>query len=119
MDRHRAASTGTNHMKQIFLITIIVLTGACASSNETTSIQAETSYADAHAAAVAAIEYSAERGHAWSTSDALLEQAVAANAEGNEALAIELANSARMQAEIAAEQANIEERTWSDRVLSD
>ena len=119
MDRHRAASTETNHMKQIFLITIIVLTGACASSYGTTSNQAEPSYADAHAAAVAAIEYSAERGHAWSTSDALLEQAVAANAEGNEALAIELALSARMQAEIAAEQANIEERTWSDRVLSD
>jgi hypothetical protein len=110
-------------MKQVFLIAVLVLTSACATSQDNVSAQAESasvnSYDEAHAAAVAAIEYSAARGHAWSTADTYLAQAEAANADGNDELAIELADSARMQAELAAKQADIEEKTWSGRVLSD
>ena len=110
-------------MKQILLIGVIVLTAACENSSDNASNQNEdssaTSYEEAHAAAVEAIDYSVSRGHAWTTADALLEQAVAATANGDEALAIELANRARTQAELAARQADIEETTWSDRVLSD
>lgn len=114
MDRHRAASTGTILMKQSLLIAFVLLLGACAKSGDDAA-----TFDAAHDAAVAAIAYSAERGHAWSTADALLEQAVAANTAGDETLAIELANSARGQAELAAEQADTEEKTWSGRVLSD
>jgi len=77
------------------------------------------SYEEAHAAAVAAIEHSAELGHAWSTSDALLEQAVTAAADGDKEQAIQLADAARIQAELAARQAALEETAWRERVLSD
>jgi hypothetical protein len=110
-------------MKQILLIGVIVLTAACGNSSDSAATQGEdssaTSYEAAHAAAVVAIDYSATRGHAWTTADTLLKRAVAASANGDEALAIELANSARTQAELAARQADIEEAKWSDRVLSD
>lgn len=109
-------------MKQILLIGLIVLTAACGNSSENVSTQGDVSsaasYEAAHAAAVEAIDYSATRGHAWTTADALLEKAAAASASGDEPLAIELANSARTQAELAARQADLEERTWPDRVLS-
>lgn len=106
-------------MKQIFLIAFMLFASACDKAPAPDESSAAVSYTEAHATAVAAIEYSAERGHAWSTADALLEQAVEASANGDEALAIELALDAREQAEIAAKQADIEERTWSGRVLSD
>ena len=80
-------------MKHILLIGVIVLTGACENSSNNASTGDEnasaTSYEEAHAAAVAAIEDSAEKGHAWTTSDALLQQAVAANADGDKALEID------------------------------
>jgi len=76
-------------------------------------------YEEAYAAAVAAIEHSAELGHAWSTSDALLEQAVAAAAGGDADQAVQLADAARIQAELAARQAAIEASAWRERVLSD
>ena len=133
MDRLRAASTGSITMKQLLYVSLFLLIGACTKPDDngqapapvpTAMMQEEpakpsASYEEAHAAAVAAIDYSVTRGHAWSTSDALLEQAVAANADGNDALAIELADSARIQAELAAKQADIEEGTWQERVLSD
>ena len=104
-------------MKQMLLVSLFVLASACESSGDNSS--AGSSYEEAHAAAVAAIDHSALLGHAWSTADALLEQAVAANADGNDELAIELADSARIQAELASKQADIEEDTWQERVLSD
>lgn len=119
-------------MKPLLLISLLVFAGACASPGDTAPEPAmsaavtdpgtpapSASYAEAHAAAVAAIDYSAARGHAWSTSDALLAQAVAAEAQGDHELAIELADKARVQAELAARQADIEEKTWQERVLSD
>jgi len=98
---------------------MILVTGACSTQNDNVRAPGPgSSYAEAHAAAVAAIEYSAERGHAWSTADALLEQAVTAAAEGDNARAIQLADGARIQAELAARQADIEEQIWTERVLS-
>jgi len=122
-------------MKQFFFVSLFLLIGACTNSDtsgpetelvqtspaaiEETPAAPSLSFDEAHAAAVAAIDYSAQRGHAWSTSDTLLEQALAANAVGDEELAIELADSARIQAELAAKQADIEEDSWQERVLSD
>jgi hypothetical protein len=112
-------------VKQLYLVPLLLTLCACGGSTvkEQAPAAAEpaasASYEEAHAAAVKAIEYSAERGHAWSTSDALLEQAVAAAAEGDEELAIQLADSARMQAELAVQQADTEEKIWMERVLSD
>jgi hypothetical protein len=116
-------------MKRLLLISLFAFAGACSnqggtapaqsSSTATAEPTASASYAEAHAAAVAAIDYSAARGHAWSTSDALLAQAVAAAEQGDDELAIKLADSARIQAELAARQADIEEKTWQERVLSD
>jgi hypothetical protein len=119
-------------MKRLLLISLLAFAGACSSQGDTAPGQSSSaavaepadpipsaSYAEAHAAAVAAIDYSAARGHAWSTSDALLAQAVAAAAQGDDELAIKLADNARVQAELAARQADIEEKTWQERVLSD
>jgi hypothetical protein len=109
-------------MKQLFVLSLLIVAGACASAGDRVAApgqsSASASYSVAYAAAVAAIEYSVARGHAWSTSDALLQQAVAADADGDEDLAIELADAARVQAELAAKQADIEEGTWQERVLS-
>ena len=112
-------------MKLLYLVPLFLTLGACGGSTvkeqtpDATEPVASSSYEDAHAAAVEAIDHSAERGHAWTTSDALLEQAVAAAADGDEKRAIELADSARMQAELAVDQADTEEKIWMERVLSD
>jgi len=77
------------------------------------------SYDDALAAAVAAVEVAAQKRNAWSTSDALLKQAQAAATDGDELRAIQLADEARIQAELASEQAETESLAWRTRVLSD
>lgn len=122
-------------VKQIVFVATVIVVSACGDSVDSTEEQAvaessavvaeeyvppapSTSYAEAHAAALEAIEISTSRGYAWSTSDALLAQGVAAAAEGNEKLAIEFADRARIQAELAIRQADFEEGAWSERVLS-
>ena len=102
---------------QGFLVVALVLAGACSTPGGNPPAHSG-SYAEAHAAAVSAIDISVARGHAWSTSDALLKKAVEAAADGDEDLAIQLADSARVQAELATRQADIEEKIWSERVLS-
>lgn len=123
-------------MKRLLMVPLLLLLGACGESAdqgqapvppESTVADAEkyvepppsATYEEAYAAAVAAIEHSAELGHAWSTADDLLEQAVAAAAGGDVDQAIQLADAARIQAELAARQAAIEASAWRDRVLSD
>lgn len=114
-------------MKQIYIVSLLVLASACsypgAKSEEQVSAQSlavpSTSYAEAHAAAVAAIELSAASGHAWSSSEVLLAEGVAAAAEGDNDLAIQLTDKARVQAELSIQQASFEESAWSERVLSE
>ena len=81
--------------------------------------EASASYEEAHAAAVAAIQLAGEKGHAWNTSDNLLNEAVAAAASGDEALAISLADEARIQAALAAAQADREALAWRDSAISE
>lgn len=106
-------------MKQIYLISLLVLAGACSNPSAKSLSAPSPSYAEAHAAALAAIELSAASGHAWSSSEVLLAEGAAAAAEGNHDLAIQLTDKARMQAELSIQQAEFEESAWSERVLSE
>ena len=123
-------------MNRLLFLLLVLALGGCgkSSTDETTAspgaaasgvaVKEDTAspgstYEDAHAAAIAAISISEEKGHAWNSSDALLEQAIAAAADGDLNRAIQLADDAREQAELAAEQADFEAVAWRDRVLSD
>ncbi len=123
-------------MKQIFLISLFVLLSSCGDSKDTADEQVSapqipvvvdeyvapapsTSYAEAHVAAVSAIDEAAALGHAWSTSDVYLKEGAAAAEEGNEDLAIQLTDKARIQAELSIRQAKFEEGAWMERVLSE
>ena len=81
--------------------------------------QSESGYEDAHAMAVAAMDAAAERGHAWTTSDQLIQDAAKAAAEGDETRGILLADEARIHAELAVVQADNEAATWHNRVISE
>ena len=119
-------------MVRLFLTLFVFSLGACGqdTANETAPTPTATvvvqekeappseSYEQARASAIAAMKVAADRGHAWSTSDALLEQAATAAGEGDESSAIKLADDARIQAELAVRQADSEEKAWKDRVLS-
>jgi len=117
-------------MKLWYVISLLPLAG-CGDSTDTIeppiesapAVHAEpapsASYDDALAAAVAAIEIAAQKRNAWTTSDALLKQAQAAATEGDEPRAIRLADAARIQAELAARQAETEALAWRDRVVAD
>jgi len=88
-------------------------------STPATPVKAEpsTSWEEARAAAMAAIEIAADKGHAWSTSDSLLDEAARAAEEGDESRAISLADEARIHAELAAVQADREATAWRDNVI--
>ena len=100
-------------MRKAVLLALASILAAC--GGETQSVNA---YEDAHAAAVAAIDIAAERGHAWMTSDQLIKDAEKAAADGDEARAILLADEARIHAELAVIQADKEAETWRDKVIS-
>ncbi len=106
-------------MKQIYLISLLVLAGACSSPGTKSLATPGTSYAEAHAAAQAAIELAYASGHAWSSSEVLLAEGAAAAETGDNDLAIQLADKARVQAELSIQQAKFEKSAWSERVLSE
>ncbi len=101
-------------MRNAILLALASILAAC--GGET---QSDSGYEDAHAVAVAAMDIAAERGHAWITSDQLIEEAAKAAAEGDEPRAILLADEARIHAELAVVQADNEAATWHDRVISE
>ena len=125
-------------MRTILLLTISLVLIACgesappaseapvsemavAATATATPVNAEpsNSYAQARAAAMTAIEIAADKGHAWTTSDQLLEAAARAAREGDERRAISLADEARIHAELAAVQADREATAWHDNVIGD
>ena len=101
-------------MRKVILLALASSLAACGGES-----QSDSGYEDAHAAAVAAIDIATERGHAWMTSDQLIEDAANAAAEGDETRAILLADEARIHAELAVVQADNEAATWHDRVISE
>ncbi|MCH8135941.1 MAG: hypothetical protein IIB77_08195, partial [Proteobacteria bacterium] len=76
-------------MRLTILLTISLFLSACGTPPAT--------YADARAAAMTAIAAANDRGHAWTTSDQLIDEADKAVRDGNESLAISLADEARIQ----------------------
>ncbi len=100
-------------MHKAILVSLVLMLSACGGED-----QSGASYEEARAAAVAAIDVAAEKGHAWLTSDQLIGQAAEAAAQGDEDRAISLANEARSQAELAAIQADTEAVAWHERVIS-
>jgi hypothetical protein len=100
-------------MRKAILLALASILTAC--GGET---QSDSPYEEAHAAAVAAMDIAAERGHAWMTSDQLIKDAEKAAADGDEARAILLADEARIHAELAVIQADKEAVAWRDKVIS-
>lgn len=121
-------------MHKAILIALALILSACggekqsgsteapSSSGETQAAGIETkssdTYEEARAAAIAAIDISAEKGHAWMSADQLIKEAADAAAAGDEARAIALADEARIHAELAAVQADTEATSWHDKVIS-
>ena len=101
-------------MHKAILLALVSTLVACGGETET-----DNAYEDAHAAAVAAMDIAAERGHAWMTSDQLIKDAAKAAADGDEDLAIQLADEARIHAELAVIQADEEATAWRDKVISE
>lgn len=97
-------------MRLTILLTISVFLSACGTPPAT--------YVDARAAAMTAIAAATDRGHAWTTSDQLIDEADKAARDGNESLAISLADEARIHAELAVQQADREATAWRDNLIS-
>jgi hypothetical protein len=123
-------------MRTLFILLPAILVAACggssdepvvsvadesASAIEAREINTEPSdsYEEAHSAALAAMQIAADKGHAWNTSDQLIEDAAKASANGDEEHAIALADEARIHATLAAAQADREAATWRDNVISE
>ena len=100
-------------MRTAVLLALAFILAAC--GGET---QSDGAYEEARAAAVAAMDIAAERGHAWMTSEQLIKDAEKAAADGDEARAILLADEARIHAELAVIQADKEAVAWRDKVIS-
>ncbi len=109
-------------MRTMVLLTMSLVLVACGkSAPPATSVNAEpgNSYAEARSAAMTAIEIAADKGHAWTTSDSLLQEAANAAEQGDDSRAISLADEARIHAELAAIQADTEATAWHDNVIGD
>ena len=98
-------------MRITILLLLSVILSGCGTPQAT--------YVDARSAAMTAIAVATERGHAWTTSDQLIDEADKAAQDGNESLAISLADEARIHAELAVEQADREATAWRDNLISD
>ena len=80
---------------------------------------ADTAFDDAYAAAEAALAEAEAQRNVWSKTENLLKLSKAANSEGRTGEAIDLANEAKIQAELAIAQAVGEKEAWRTRVLGE
>jgi hypothetical protein len=76
-------------------------------------------YEDAYSAAEAAIKKAHDKGHAWTTTEALLAASRQAADNGDFDQAIELANEAKRHGQLASAQADFESEAWRERVITD
>ncbi len=76
-------------------------------------------YEVAYSAAEAAIKEADDKGHAWTTTAALLAASRQAADNGDFDQAIELANEAKRHGELASAQADFESEAWRERVVTD
>ncbi len=105
----------------LIVLSVFVATGCSHMGEAATenSGSAATSYEDEYAAAQDALARAVAARNVWSKTEALLQQSQLANSEGRVTDAIALASEARIQAELALEQARSEQDAWRSRVLSD
>ena len=89
-----------------------------AASTETTSQASGAGFDEAYAAATDALAEAAANRNVWSKTEIILEQSKVANSEGHTDRAIELANEAKLQANLATEQALAEKDAWRSRILT-
>ena len=89
-----------------------------AAPSETPSQASGATFDAAYAAAEEALAEAAANRNVWSKTEILLEQSRAANNEGRTDAAIELANEAKIQAELATDQALAEKDAWRSRILT-
>jgi hypothetical protein len=85
---------------------------------ETPSQASGATFDAAYAAAEEALAVAAANRNVWSKTENILEQSKAANSEGRTDVAIELANEAKIQAELATDQALAEKDAWRSRMLA-
>ena len=122
-------------MRILSLMSVVVLFAACGGAPEEESaatvaapaaafeapavrMEPSSSYEVAHADAVAAIDRAGSKGHAWTTSDQMIKDAAEAAANGDTAMAISLADEARIHADLASIQADREALAWRENVIS-
>jgi hypothetical protein len=85
----------------------------------TPAAPADTAFDDAYSAAEAALAEAEANRNVWSKTENLLKLSKAANSEGRTGEAIDLANEAKIQAELAIAQAVGEKEAWRTRVLGE
>jgi hypothetical protein len=86
--------------------------------SETPSQASGATFDAAYAAATDALAEAAANRNVWSKTETLLEQSKAANSEGRTEVAIKLANEAKLQADLATNQALTEKDAWRSRILT-
>lgn len=95
----------------LIAVTVLLLSGCGQKqSNEKT-------FAQAYAAAEEALTQAQDRGNVWSNTQEMLQDSNAAFTDGRVDDAIHLATEARLQAELAIEQADTEKTAWHSRAL--
>jgi hypothetical protein len=87
-------------------------------ASETPSQASGATFDAAYAAATDALAVAVANRNVWSKTENILEQSKAANSEGRTDVAIELANEAKIQAELATDQALVEKDAWRSRILT-
>ena len=90
-----------------------------AAPGEIPSQASGTPFDTAYAAAEEALAVAAANRNVWSKTENLLEQSKAANSEGRTEAAIDLAKEAKIQAELATDQALAEKDAWRSRMLAE
>ena len=103
----------------IIILAALMIGGAYAAEVDTSIVNTDrsASFAVAAASGAAAIARAASLGHAWTTSDQLMAQAKDAFDAGDESKAIDLADEARIHADLASLQAEREAEAWQDNVI--
>ena len=92
---------------------------SAAAPSETPSQASGATFDAAYAAAEEALAVAAANRNVWSKTENILEQSKAANSEGRTEEAIELANEAKIQAELATDQALAEKDEWRSRIVTE
>lgn len=116
----------------LIVLLFLVATSGCSRGGDETGAVSEpqatsrddsqpvgTSYSEVYAAAQEALAEATAARNVWSKTEALLERSKVAHEEGRLEDAIVMASEAKLQAELALEQARAEQTAWRTRVLSE